>query len=171
MIPYHEVRELALGCGLDDVGMSSASAVEGVAERYREWLAMGYHGEMDYLARNFDKRMDPRLLVPGAKTVISGLLSYNLPPKHLLTTPPKVARYALVRDYHKLLKSRLFTLLNRLRAQYGAVEGRPFVDSAGGLGMDREEWVANLASLGVICVYRGIGCNPRGGAERGGYAR
>lgn len=159
MIPYHEVRELALGCGLDDVGISSASAVEGVAERYREWLAMGYHGEMDYLARNFDKRMDPRLLVPGAKTVISGLLSYNLPPKHLLTTPPKVARYALVRDYHKLLKSRLFTLLNRLRAQYGAVEGRPFVDSAPFL----DRYWAVLGGLGWI-GKNGLLISPRWGS-------
>lgn len=159
MIPYHEVRELALGCGLDDVGISSASAVEGVAERYREWLAMGYHGEMDYLARNFDKRMDPRLLVPGAKTVISGLLSYNLPPKYLLTTPPKVARYALVRDYHKLLKSRLFTLLNRLRELYGGVEGRPFVDSAPFL----DRYWAVLGGLGWI-GKNGLLISPRWGS-------
>lgn len=159
MIPYQEVRALALESGLDDVGISRASAVEGVAEQYREWLAMGYHGEMDYLARNFDKRMDPRLLVPGAKTVISGLLSYNLPPKYLLTTPPKVSRYALLRDYHKLLKSRLFTLLNRLRAQYGAVEGRPFVDSAPFL----DRYWAVLGGLGWI-GKNGLLISPRWGS-------
>jgi Uncharacterized Fe-S protein len=159
MIPYQEVRALALESGLDDVGISRASAVEGVAEQYREWLAMGYHGEMDYLARNFDKRMEPRLLVPGAKTVISGLLSYNLPPKYLLTTPPKVSRYALLRDYHKLLKSRLFTLLNRLRAQYGAVEGRPFVDSAPFL----DRYWAVLGGLGWI-GKNGLLISPRWGS-------
>jgi iron-sulfur cluster-binding protein len=159
MIPYQEVRALALESGLDDVGISRASAVEGVAEQYREWLAMGYHGEMDYLARNFDKRMEPRLLVPGAKTVISGLLSYNLPPKYLLTTPPKVSRYALLRDYHKLLKSSLFTLLNRLRAQYGAVEGRPFVDSAPFL----DRYWAVLGGLGWI-GKNGLLISPRWGS-------
>ena len=141
------------------MGISRASAVEGFAEHYREWLAMGYHGEMDYLARNFDKRMDPRLLVPGAKTVISGLLSYNLPPKYLLTTPPKVARYALVRDYHKLLKSRLFTLLNRLRELYGGVEGRPFVDSAPFL----DRYWAVLGGLGWI-GKNGLLISPRWGS-------
>ena len=76
-----------------------------------------------------------------------------------LTTPPKVSRYALLRDYHKLLKSRLFTLLNRLRAQYGAVEGRPFVDSAPFL----DRYWAVLGGLGWI-GKNGLLISPRWGS-------
>lgn len=130
MLPFVHLRELALAAGLDDVGVSVAVPVTQGQEQYLECLARGYHGEMSYLERNFEKRFDPTLLVPGAKSIVSALLSYKQKGEGVWSAPPKVSRYAVLRDYHFILKERLFRLLELLREACGTVNGRVFVDSA-----------------------------------------
>lgn len=130
MLPFVHLRELALVAGLDDVGVSVAVPVTQGQEQYLEWLARGYHGEMSYLERNFEKRFDPTLLVPSAKSIVSALLSYKQEGEGVWSAPPKVSRYAVLRDYHFILKERLFRLLELLREACGTVNGRVFVDSA-----------------------------------------
>jgi len=85
---------------------------------------------MGYMARNFDKRLDPRKLVPGAKSVVS--LSYNYFPNSSQTDKdaPKLARYAYGKDYHRVIKDKLFEFMHEIQTEIGAVEGRVFVDSA-----------------------------------------
>ena len=129
MVSYEEATRLALEAGFDAVGICRAAPAEGIEAHYREWIARGYHGEMGYLTRNMEKRLDPTVLVPGARSVVSVLLSYNLPFTQV-GPPPRVARFAWLRDYHQVLKDRLFGLLDRLRSAYGPVQGRAFVDSA-----------------------------------------
>ena len=130
MLPFSALAALAEQAGLDAVGVSIAGPAIGVRDAYRAWIESGYQGQMAYLERNFDKRMDPTLLVPGARSVVSALLSYNITLDPEMRAEPKVARYAWLRDYHFMLKERLFALLAALRNQCGEVNGRVFVDSA-----------------------------------------
>lgn len=111
-------------------GISRAGFLEEEAPRLEQWLASGYAGEMAYLHNHFDKRLDPTLLVPGAKSVVS--LGYNYYPKEDLTnrTGYKVAKYAYGADYHHVIKAKLRQLMEALQEEVGAVEGRAFVDSA-----------------------------------------
>jgi epoxyqueuosine reductase len=85
---------------------------------------------MGYMARNFDKRLDPRKLVPGAKSVVSLLYNYFPSTSQEDTTAPKIARYAYGKDYHRVIKDKLFEFMHEVQQQIGAVEGRVFVDSA-----------------------------------------
>ncbi len=94
------------------------------------WLAKGFHGSMAYMENHYDKRLDPRKLVPGAKSVIS--LAYNYFPEKDLADgeKPRLAKYAYGEDYHRVVKDKLFELLDHLRESLGAIQGRCFVDSA-----------------------------------------
>ena len=85
-------------------GISKATFLEEEAPRLESWLNQNYHGQMGYMARNFDKRLDPTKLVPGAKSVVS--LAYNYFPKEAPKdkTAPKIARYAYGKDYHRVIK-------------------------------------------------------------------
>lgn len=87
---------------------------------------------MGYMANHFDKRLDPRLLVPGAKSVIS--LLYNYYPEENRNTPAesdlKISKYAYGEDYHYVIKDKLKVLSSRMVEHIGAIEGRAFVDSA-----------------------------------------
>ncbi len=121
---------LAYSCGLDAVGVSRAEPVTEGRVQYLEWLARGYQGEMTYLERNFEKRFDPTQLVSGAQSIISTLLSYKLEGEGVWTEIPKISRYAVFRDYHFVLKERLFRLLSLLQKEVGEVHGRALVDSA-----------------------------------------
>ena len=91
--------------------------------------ATGMHGEMAYMENHFDKRLDPRKLVPGAKSVISLLYNY-FPSEHQRQDSYKVSKYAYGEDYHFVLKRKLKELLGHIEAEIGAVHGRAFVDSA-----------------------------------------
>nr|MCU0355681.1 tRNA epoxyqueuosine(34) reductase QueG [Cytophagales bacterium] len=95
------------------------------------WLNQNMHGQMAYMANHFDKRLDPRLLVDGAKSVVSVLYNY-FPEKELFTNPEdlKISKYAYGRDYHFVLKDKLKDLIGFIREEIGEVNGRAFVDSA-----------------------------------------
>ena len=64
------IKQLAMAMGFDYCGIAQAKELTEDAIRLEQWLHKGYHGEMEYMARNFDLRIDPRKLVPGAKSVI-----------------------------------------------------------------------------------------------------
>ncbi|MEY3598377.1 MAG: tRNA epoxyqueuosine(34) reductase QueG, partial [Bacteroidota bacterium] len=113
-----------LGCGA-----SKADFLSEEAPRLEDWLKNQYHGEMQYMERNFDKRLDPRLLVPGAKTVISLLYNY-FPEKQQQPGVPLISKYAYGEDYHVVVKDKLHQLWNKMEQEWGQIEGRIFVDSA-----------------------------------------
>lgn len=116
--------------GFTFCGIAKAEFLEQEAPRLEEWLKRGYQGKMGYLENHFDKRLDPTLLVPGAKSVVS--LIYNYFPKKDLgkTSSYKVAKYAYGEDYHFVIKEKLKTLIAHLNDTVGEVSGRAFVDSA-----------------------------------------
>lgn len=124
------VKEIALDLGFSYCGISKADFLSDEAKHLDTWLKRGYQGKMDYLERHFDKRLDPRKLVPGAQSVIS--LLYNYAPKKDETdkSPYKIARYAYGRDYHFVIKDKLVQFMDRMKVSIGNVEGRVFVDSA-----------------------------------------
>ncbi len=127
----HYFKERAYAEGFAFVGISKAEKMEPEASRLEQWLEQGLHGGMSYMENHFDMRVDPTLLVPGAKSVIS--LMYNYYPAEIQADPqaPKLARYAQGKDYHHVLKYKLKTLLFDLEEKLGTkINGRCFVDSA-----------------------------------------
>lgn len=111
-------------------GIAEAGFLEQEAPRLESWLQQGFHGEMNYMENHFDKRLDPRLLVDDAKSVISLGLNYYSEQQQLDPLAPKISRYAFGADYHDVIKQKLFTLLDLIREEIGEVNGRAFVDSA-----------------------------------------
>lgn len=123
------VKTKAHDLGFSFCGISRAEFLEDEAPRLEEWLKRGYQGKMSYLERNFDKRLDPTLLVPGARSVISLVFNY-FPGQRQKPDTFKVARYAYGEDYHTVIRDKLRGLLEAMRETIGQVEGRVFVDSA-----------------------------------------
>src|SRR5687767_7652382 len=121
-------RELGFqGVGIADADLSSAEP------RLLEWLARGWHGEMEYMARHGALRARPVELKPGTLRVISCRMDYlNDEPQGIEVAPEKanIARYARGRDYHKVLRDRLQKLCDRIRAEVGEFGYRVFTDSA-----------------------------------------
>ncbi len=123
------IRQTASDLGFSQVGIAKATELTEEAKRLEAWLNKGYHGEMKYMENHFDKRTDPRLLVDGAKSVIT--FSYNyFPAEKQAEDTPKIAKYAYGKDYHEVIKDKLNSLLAQLRSTQGDVNGRGFVDSA-----------------------------------------
>lgn len=110
-------------------GISKAGFLEQEAPRLESWLNKNMHGEMAYMENHFDKRLDPTLLVPGAKSVVSLLLNYYPDEKQREDTY-KISKYAYGTDYHFVIKDKLKELLEFINANIGEVAGRAFVDSA-----------------------------------------
>ncbi len=131
--------------GFDTCGIAQAGHT-GDAEHYlAQWLTDNHHAEMGYMANHFDKRCNPTLLVENAKTVIVFALNYypqQIQPGHL----PQIAYYAYGRDYHDIIKQKLFALMEFINQQIEPAQGRAFVDSAPVL----ERYWAQQAGLGWI---------------------
>jgi len=123
------IKTEALRLGFLSCGVSKADFLKDEAPRLEAWLKNDFHGEMKYMENHFDKRLDPRLLVDGAKSVIS--LSYNYYPEELQRKDSyKIAKYAYGQDYHHVIKGKLKELSIFIQEQIGDVQGRAFVDSA-----------------------------------------
>ena len=116
--------------GFFHVGFSTADFLEEEAPRLEKWLNKHHHGEMAYMANHFDKRLDPRLLVEDAKTVISLLFNYYTDQQQSDPEAPKISKYAYGEDYHYVIKDKLKELLAFIQEEIGEVNGRGFVDSA-----------------------------------------
>lgn len=110
--------------------ISKAEFLEEEAPRLEQWLKQSMHGEMRYMENHFDKRLDPRLLVPGAKSVVTLLFNYYSSARQRDPKAPKISMYAHGEDYHFVVKRHMKTLVNRINDEVGEVGGRAFVDSA-----------------------------------------
>ena len=140
------IKEEAHRLGFSFVGFSKADFLEEEAPRLEKWLKEKQHGEMSYMENNFDKRLDPRLLVEGSKSVISLLYNYYSDQIQSDPTAPKISTYAYGEDYHFVIKRKLKSLLHFIEDNIGQVDARVFTDSAPVL--DRA-W-AKKAGLGWI---------------------
>ncbi len=110
-------------------GISKAGFLEEDAHRLEHWLNKQMNGQMSYMENNFDKRLNPTLLVDGAKSVVSLLLNY-FPSEMQNTESYKISKYAYGQDYHFVIKEKLKELLFSIQESIGEVTGRAFVDSA-----------------------------------------
>ncbi|MDO9152969.1 MAG: tRNA epoxyqueuosine(34) reductase QueG [Paludibacter sp.] len=117
---HNFIKKTALSLGFDACGIARAEELTEDKTFLKLWLDDGKHGEMKYLARNFEKRTDPRLLVPGCKSVVVVLMNY-FPEKKQPANAPIIARYAYSEiDYHTIMKSKLNKLETEIRQDYGA---------------------------------------------------
>lgn len=123
------IKQETLRLGFDTCGIAMAQQLDDDARRLEQWLQKGYQGKMQYMENHFDLRIDPRKLVPGAKSVITLLLNY-FPQEEQNTYAPNIAKYAFGTDYHYIIKEKLNELLAFIRDNIGEVNGRGFVDSA-----------------------------------------
>lgn len=124
------IKAEAMRLGFMQCGIAKADFLEEEAPRLEKWLADNHHGQMAYMENHFDKRLDPRLLVDSAKSVISLTLNYFPEAQQTDPNSPKISKYAYGADYHEVIKAKLFQLLNFISAEIGEVSGRAFVDSA-----------------------------------------
>ncbi len=124
------IKAKAMELGFLACGMAQATFLEEEAPRLEQWLRAGKNGRMDYMGNHFEMRLDPRLIVPGAKSVISLAYNYFSEPKQQEPDAPKLSTYAYGRDYHKVVKQRLKPLMLFIAEQYGDVAMRCFTDSA-----------------------------------------
>ena len=145
------IEQQAHRLGFQQLGVAHTN-LEQAEKELQQWLAAGYHGEMEWMASHGNKRSRPGELVPGTKTIISVRMNY-LPEQQqrisdLLDDPLRafISRYALGRDYHKLLRKRLQKLADFIHSQVGDFGYRVFVDSAPVM----ERQIAEMAGLGWI---------------------
>jgi epoxyqueuosine reductase len=141
------VRELARGCGFDGVGFARAEAVEPeTAAKLRDWIAKGRHASMTYMERDLEKRLDPRLILPGARTVIVLTLNHYRENPTLDRKTGKIARYAGGRDYHKVIGKKLRAFRKSLTDRFPDIALWYSVDT----GPILERYWAENAGLGWI---------------------
>ena len=145
-----DIKAWGQALGFQAVGISDIQ-LDVQEARLRQWLAEGRHGRMDYMARHGDKRSRPAELEPGTVSVISARMDYlpaGADPEQILGDPAKayISRYALGRDYHKVLRGRLQKLAERIRQAIGPFGYRVYSDSAPVM----EKPLAEKAGLGWI---------------------
>ncbi|MEZ5502511.1 MAG: tRNA epoxyqueuosine(34) reductase QueG [Halioglobus sp.] len=145
-----KIREWAAELGFQQLGITDVDLGDHEGH-LQAWLEAGYHGSMDYMARHGSKRARPQELVPGTLRVLSLRMDYldgDTRALEVLAAPEKayISRYALGRDYHKLIRKRLSQLASRIEEEIGGGRYRAFVDSAPVL----ERAVAERAGLGWI---------------------
>ena len=124
------IQKVILEQGFDSFGIAKASFLEEEAPKLERWLKKGYHGKMKYMENHFEKRLDPRKLMPGTKSIL--VLTHNYFPKKDLAKRNHyaIAKYAYGKDYHKVLKKKLKTIIDNLKEKIGDIQARVFVDSA-----------------------------------------
>ena len=140
------IKAKARELGFLDCGISRATFLSGEKSRFEDWLQQDFCGKMSYMKRNFEMRLDPRLIFEGAKSVVSVLLNYYPKEKQADPHAPVISKYAFGKDYHFVLKEKLTILLEFIQKEIAPCNGRPFVDSAPVLD---KAW-ASRAGLGWI---------------------
>ena len=123
------IKQLASEFGFNFCGIAQATKLDDDARRLELWLNKGMHGNMQYMERYFDLRIDPRQLVPGAKSVITLLLNY-FPKDKQDAGALKISKYAFGKDYHEVIREKLNNLIESIKINIGEIHGRGFVDSA-----------------------------------------
>jgi len=156
----NQIKAWAQELGFLACGFAKAEKLDREESNLDQWLANGFHGNMQYMENHREMRLNPTLLVPGSKSVIS--LAYNYFPE---TTPlqpnsptPQIAKYAWGDDYHHVIKDKLFKLIDRIKTLYPQFEGRAFVDSA---PVMERQWAvkAGLGWIGKnsLLLRKGVG--------------
>ena len=143
-----QIRQWGRELGFDAIGIAG-TALDAAEAELQAWLAAGFHGEMDYMASHGARRSRPAELVPGTVSVITARMNYlpqAVPMETVLAdgTRAAISRYALGRDYHKLLRARLQKLAERIAAEVGPFGHRVFTDSA----PVQEVALASMSGLG-----------------------
>jgi epoxyqueuosine reductase len=142
-----QIRQKAVEIGLHKVGIAPAEPLAEEGDKLAAWLERGYHGEMAWMAREPEKRLDASLLFPSARSVIVCALNYFTPHWHASDPDKgKISRYAWGDDYHDVLREKLKLLLEWIKSQEPEAEGKICVDTA---PMMDKAW-ATRAGLGWI---------------------
>jgi len=123
------IKSEAKRLGFLSCGISKAGFLEEEAPRLESYLNRNFNGQMQYMENNFDKRLNPTLLVDDAKSVVSLLLNYY-PSENQNQDAYQISKYAYGQDYHSVIKEKLKELLFSIQTEIGDVSGRAFVDSA-----------------------------------------
>lgn len=123
------IKQTAQQLGFFYCGIAKAEKLDEDARRLEAWLQQGMHGSMQYMENHFDLRVDPRKLVPGARSVITLLQNYY-PAQQQKTGTPHIAKYAFGKDYHEVIRAKLHQFLASINQSIGEIQGRGFVDSA-----------------------------------------
>ena len=124
------LKKKSLELGFLDCGIARADELEEDKTRLDQWLKKDYHGEMGYMENHHQKRVDPRKLVDGARSLIIVLQNYHTGAGQTDPEAPRISRYAFGKDYHKIVRKKLDLLLGWMHEEMGDVSGRVFVDSA-----------------------------------------
>jgi epoxyqueuosine reductase len=124
------IKSKALALGFDAVGVAQAGNLDEAAPRLKAWLDQNMHGEMHYMQKHPEKRLDPRLLFEGSRSLITILLNYY--PEESLHGDGKykISKYAYGEDYHHVIKRKLWKLQEEIEKETGKIRARAFVDSA-----------------------------------------
>ena len=122
------IKRTSQSLGFDYCGIAKVKPLDDDARRLEKWLQKGMHGKMQYMENYFDLRINPSMLVPGAKSVITLLKNYF--PQQEKSNDLKISKYALGQDYHTVIKSALKSMIALLQQEIGEFNGRGFVDSA-----------------------------------------
>jgi epoxyqueuosine reductase len=123
------IKQTATRLGFEYCGITQARRLDDDAERFEQWLNSNMHGTMKYMENHFDLRVNPAMLVPGAKSVITLLKNY-FPKKQQEANAVKISKYAFGKDYHDVIRSQMKFFLQLIKDEIGEVNGRGFVDSA-----------------------------------------
>jgi len=123
------IKTEAKRLGFLSCGISKAEFLEDEAPRLEAWLHQNSHGKMQYMENHFDKRLNPTLLVEGAKSIISLTYNYYTDQTQQDMNAPKISKYAYGIDYHYVIRNKLNELLEFIKEEIGSVNGRAFVDS------------------------------------------
>jgi epoxyqueuosine reductase len=154
----NQIKTWAQEMGFLACGFAKAEKLDREESHLDQWLANGFHGNMQYMENHREMRLDPTLLVPGSKSVIS--LAFNYYPENTKENEnnPQIAKYAWGDDYHHVIKDKLFKLIDRIKTLYPQFEGRAFVDSA---PVMERQWAvkAGLGWIGKnsLLLRKGVG--------------
>jgi epoxyqueuosine reductase len=129
--------------GFELVGFAKSKQLDKQANQLEQWLQNNYQGEMTYMERYFDLRIDPSKLLPGTKTIIVLGLNYFQEQKKISDEHPNISMYAYGKDYHKVIRKKTKDIIRWMKIQYGDITARSFVDS----GPVMERVWANEAGL------------------------
>lgn len=124
------MKEYAKSIGFQDIGVSKAETLNKEALQLESWLNSNYCGEMDYMHKHFDLRIDPTKLHYNTKSIISFTYNYFIDELEAVDNEIKISKYSRGRDYHKVVYKKLKLVVKWLKNELGNVSARAFVDSA-----------------------------------------
>ncbi|NOT46701.1 MAG: tRNA epoxyqueuosine(34) reductase QueG [Acidobacteria bacterium] len=126
-----KIRGFALELGIDKIGFAKPETLAGEGKDLRQWLSKGFHGEMAWMERDPEKRSDPKLIFPEAKSLIVAAVNYFTPYEHTGSeSHGKISRYAWGDDYHEIVKAKLAALLYRIKVERPDAQGKICVDTS-----------------------------------------